>query len=221
MSEKKIIRVLVADDHPLMRDALCAAIEDEADLQVIATAMNGIEAVAKTLALKPDVTVMDLLMPGKTGIQAIAEIREANPEARILALTSSSEDDMVLAAIHAGALGYMLKDSQPLDVLQAIRDVGLGNSVLPPAIALKLANGVRRERSSAPPPPPVEPLTARELEVLKLIGQGVSNREIATMLFLTEGTVRTHVHNILGKLDLKSRNQAILYAVRQGLAKES
>lgn len=216
MSEKKIIRVLVADDHPLMRDAICTAIEDEVDLEVIGTAVNGNEAVAQTLALKPDVTVMDLLMPGKTGLEAIAEIRAVDPDAHILALTSSSEDEMVLAAIHAGALGYMLKDSQPADVLQAIRDVGLGNSVLPPAIALKLANSVRRERVSEPPPP-IEPLTDRELEVLKLIGAGVSNREIAKKLYLSEGTVRTHVHNILGKLDLKSRNQAILYAVRQGL----
>ena len=209
-------RILVADDHPLMREALCAAIEDEADLEVIGTAANGGEAVEKTRALKPDVIVMDLLMPRKSGLEAIAEIRAENPDAQILALTSSTEDEMVLAAIHAGVLGYLLKDCEPGQVLEAIRQVGNGNSFLPPSIAVKLANGIRRERKPSAPAP-IEPLTERERAVLKLIGQGASNRDIAQKLILTEGTVRTHVHNILGKLGLKNRNQIILYAVREGL----
>ncbi len=211
------IRVLVVDDHPLMREALCAAIADERDMQVVGEATNGEEAVAQARALKPDVTVMDLFMPGKDGLGAIAEIKAENPAARLIALTSSTDEDLVLAAIQAGALGYLLKDSQRVELLRAIREVSRGNTFLPPPVAQKLANSVRKR----PPdqPPLVEPLTERELEVLKLIGQGASNRQIAQTLGVSEGTIRTHVHNILGKLNLENRNQALLYAVRQGISK--
>jgi DNA-binding NarL/FixJ family response regulator len=207
------IHILIADDHPLMRNALSALIEDEADLKLVGTAANGNEAVKQAVALKPDVTVLDLLMPGKSGIDALNEIRANDPDAHLLVLTSSTDDAMVLSAIQAGALGYLIKDAPPPEVLKAIREVGRGNSYLPPPVALKLAQGIRREREDAL----VEPLTEREIDVLKLIGQGASNKEIAEMLVLTEGTVRTHVHNILGKLGLKHRTQAVLYAVREGL----
>jgi two-component system, NarL family, response regulator LiaR len=214
MSKNKT-RVLIADDHPLMRDALTALIEDEADLELAGTATDGIQAVRQAIALAPDIVVLDLMMPGKSGLEAIDEICASDPDAHILVLTSSTDDAMVLSAIHAGALGYLIKDAQPPEVLAAIRQVGSGNSYLPPPIALKLAQSVRRERDAAP----VEPLTEREREVLKLIGQGSSNKETAETLVLTEGTVRTHVHNILGKLGLKHRTQAVLYAVREGLVK--
>ncbi len=209
---RRVIRVLICDDHPLMRNALSSMIEDEADLKVADTATNGTEAVEKAIALKPDMTIMDLQMPGKSGIDAINEIRAREPEAHILVLTSSTDDALVLSAIHAGALGYLIKDSQPPEVLKAIREVGQGNSYLPPAIALKLAKSIHREREQAL----VEPLTEREIDVLKLIGQGLSNKEIAEKLILSEGTVRTHVHNILDKLGLQHRTQAVLYAVREG-----
>jgi NarL family two-component system response regulator LiaR len=210
------IRVLIADDHPLMRNALSALLQDEADLKLVGTAANGNEAVKQAGALKPDVTVLDLMMPDKSGIDALNEIRANDPDAHVLVLTSSTDDAMVLAAIHAGALGYLIKDALPPEVLKAIREVGRGNSYLPPPVALKLAQSIRREREDAP----VEPLTERELDVLKLIGQGSSNKEIAETLVLTEGTVRTHVHNILGKLGLKHRTQAVLYAVREGIVKQ-
>ncbi len=209
------ITVLIADDHPLMRNALVAMIEDDDRLQVVGTAADGIQAAAQAQALKPDVTLLDLQMPGKNGIEVIAEVRAADPDAAFLVFTSSTDDAMVLAAIHAGALGYLVKDAQPPEVLAAIHQVGRGNSYLPPAIALKLVRSVRREREEAP----VEPLTDREREVLKCIGEGASNKEIADKLVLTEGTVRSHVHNILGKLGLKHRTQAVLYAVREGLVK--
>lgn len=215
-SKESILRVLLADDHPLMREALCAAIEDESDLRVVGEAANGAEAIQLWSKLKPDVVVMDLFMPGVDGLQAINQIREQDPQARILVLTSSIDESMVVAAVQAGVLGYALKDSQRTELLEAIRQVGAGKSFLPPEVALKLANGVRRQGKAAAAPP-VEPLTDREQEVLKLIGQGKSNREIAHQLNLTEGTVRTHVHNILGKLGLENRNQVILYAIRQGI----
>ncbi len=211
-----LLRVLVVDDHPLMREALCAAIEDELDMQVAGEAANGVEAVQKARALHPDVTVMDLFLPKESGLEAMAEIKAADPQARFLVLTSSAEEETVFAAIQAGALGYLLKDSKRLELLQAIREVGQGNSYLSPDVAVKLANGVRR-RGKPSAPPLVEPLTDREHQVLKWVGQGASNREIAQRLSLTEGTVRTHVHNILGKLGLINRNQAILYAVSQGI----
>lgn len=210
-----IIRVLLADDHPLMREALVAAIEDEADMQVVGAATNGQEAVQLAQTLNPDVIVMDLFMPGMDGLHAIAEIRAHDPQARILVLTSSIDENMVVAAVQAGVLGYVLKDSQRTELLVAIREVGQGKPHLPPEVALKLANGVRRHGANAASP--TEPLTDREEEVLKLIGQGASNRDIAQKLNLTEGTVRTHVHNILGKLGLTNRNQAILHAIREGL----
>jgi two-component system, NarL family, response regulator LiaR len=218
MTSEKVpqTRILVVDDHPLMREALCAVIEDEADLKVIGEATNGIEAIQRAQALNPDVIVMDIFLPGKSGLEAIAEIKAQNPSARILALTSSTDENTVLAAVQAGVLGYLLKDSNRGQLLNAIRQVSQGNSFLSPDAALKLANSVRRQGKQATTAP-VEPLTERELEVLRLVGRGASNREIAQALNLTEGTVRTHVHNILGKLGLANRNQALLYAVRQGL----
>ncbi len=209
------LRILVVDDHPLMREAICAAIEDERDMRVVAEAASGTEAVQKANSLHPDVTIMDLYLPNISGLEAITSIIAADPTARILVLTSSTDDENVLAALEAGALGYMLKDSRRLELLQAIRAVGRGDSYVSPDVAVKLANGVRRRGQTAEQPP-YEPLTEREQQVLRWLGKGASNREIAQALCLTEGTVRTHVHNILGKLGLTNRHQAILYAVREG-----
>lgn len=212
-----MIRVLLVDDHPLMREAIAMAIEDESDMQVIGEAANGVDAIERVRELKPDVTIMDLALPRKSGLEAIAEIHAHDPHARILALTSSTEDEMVLKAVQAGVMGYLMKDSQHDELLLCIRQIATGNSFFPPHIARKLANSVRGARpiQSATP---VEPLTERELDVLRLIGEAASNRQIAQTLSVSEGTVRTHVHNILSKLGLENRNQAILYAIREGIS---
>jgi NarL family two-component system response regulator LiaR len=158
---------------------------------------------------------LDLVMPRKDGIEAIGEIKGENPEARILVLTSFAEDDRVFPAIKAGALGYLLKDSSPQELLQAIREVYRGESSLHPTIARKL---VRELSQPSDLPATEEPLTEREVEVLGLVARGLSNQEIADRLVVSERTVRTHVSNILGKLHLANRTQAALYAVREGLA---
>ena len=205
-------RVLVVDDHPLMRDALRSAIDDEDDLTVVGEAVNGAEAVRLADTLRPNVIVMDLYLPVKDGLTATAEIVRLRPATRILALTSSTEDGKVLEAIQAGAVGFLLKDTKRTELLEAIREVARGHTWLPPSAAQKLVIGLRRERER--PSIRVEPLTEREREVVKLIGEGATNRDIAERLTISEGTVRTHVHNILGKLELESRNQLILYALK-------
>jgi NarL family two-component system response regulator LiaR len=210
-----MIRLLIADDHPIVRQGLRALTDDQPDMQVIAEAADGIEAVEQARRLKPDVILLDLMIPRQDGVQAISEIKREQPEARILVLTSYFEDDHVFPAIKAGALGYLLKDSPPQELLQAIRDIAQGQSALHPAIALKVIHELNR-----PPdlPPTAAPLTAREMQVLTLVGQALSNTEIAERLTISERTVGTHISNILGKLHLASRTQAALYALKQGLA---
>jgi NarL family two-component system response regulator LiaR len=208
------IRLLIADDHTLVRAGLCALISTEPGMEVVGEAADGIEVVLKARSLRPDIILLDLVMPRQGGIEAIAEIKAEDPEARILVLTSFADDDKVFPAIKAGALGYLLKDSSPRQLLQAIRDVHRGESSLDPAIARKLI----RELNQPPDLPRTEdPLTAREAEVLRLVAQGLSNQEIADRMVVSERTVRTHVSNILDKLHLANRTQAALYAVRKGL----
>jgi NarL family two-component system response regulator LiaR len=210
------IQLLIADDHPIVRKGLRALMEDQPDIQVIAEAADGQEAVERARQFKPDVILLDLMMPGKDGLYAIGEIKREQPDARILVLTSYFEDDQVFPAIKAGALGYLLKDSAPQELLQAIRDIARGQSALHPAIALKV---IRELNHPSALPPTSDPLTERELEVLTLLGQGMSNAEIAARLTISERTVGTHISNILGKLHLASRTQAALYALKQGLAR--
>ena len=208
------IRLLIADDHTLVRAGLCALISTEPGMEVVGEAADGIEVVLKARSLRPDIILLDLVMPRQGGIEAIAEIKAEDPEARILVLTSFADDDKVFPAIKAGALGYLLKDSSPQQLLQAIRDVHRGESSLDPVIARKLI----RELNQPPDLPRTEdPLTAREAEVLRLVAQGLSNQEIADRMVVSERTVRTHVSNILDKLHLANRTQAALYAVREGL----
>ena len=210
------IQLLIADDHPIVRKGLRALMEDQPDIQVIAEAADGQEAVERARQFKPDVILLDLMMPGKDGLYAIGEIKREQPDARILVLTSYFEDDQVFPAIKAGALGYLLKDSAPQELLQAIRDIARGQSALHPSIALKVIRELNHPSSL---PPTSDPLTERELEVLTLLGQGMSNAEIAARLTISERTVGTHISNILGKLHLASRTQAALYALKQGLAR--
>jgi NarL family two-component system response regulator LiaR len=181
----------------------------------VGEAEDGVEAVLKAHSLQPDVILMDLVMPRKDGIEAIREIKGENPRARILVLTSFAEDEKVFPAIRAGALGYLLKDSSPQELVRAIRDVHRGESSLHPTIARKL---VRELRQQPPELPPTEkPLTERELEVLCLVARGLSNQQVGTKLDISERTVGTHVSNILSKLHLANRTQVALYALQEGL----
>ncbi len=209
------IRILIADDHAIVREGLRALIGTKPDMDLVGEAADGVEAVLKARSLRPDVILLDLVMPRKDGIEAIGEIKRENPKARILVLTSFAEDEKVFPAIQSGALGYLLKDSSPQELLQAIRQVYRGESSLHPAIARKLIRELNRPSDL---PATEEPLTEREVEVLILVARGLSNQEIAERLVVSERTVRTHVSNILGKLHLANRTQAALYAVREGLA---
>lgn len=215
MSDVKI-RVLLADDHPVVRRGVSALIDTQTDLEVAGEANNGREAVQKARLLQPDVILIDLMMPEMDGIQAIAEIKREQPAARILVLTSFYDDEQVFPAIKAGAAGYILKDSPPQELLKALRDVARGQSSLHPAIAMKLIREINQ-----PPdlPRTADPLTGRELEVLRLLAQGMGNDEIARALVVSERTVGTHVSSILSKLHLANRTQAALYALREGIAR--
>jgi NarL family two-component system response regulator LiaR len=212
------IRILIADDHAIVREGLRALIATEPGLELVAEASDGVEAVQKAQALKPDVILLDMMMPRKDGLGAISDMIQENPNAKILVLTSFAEDDKVFPAIKAGALGYLLKDSSPQELLHAIRNVYLGEASLHPTIARKLM----RELNHPPNPnlpPTTDPLTEREVEVLRLVAQGLSNDDIAERLVVSERTIRTHVSHILDKLHLANRTQMALYAVREGIAK--
>jgi NarL family two-component system response regulator LiaR len=213
MSEK--IRILIADDHAIVREGLRALLATGPDLELVAEATDGIQAVTKTRALKPDVILLDLMMPRMDGVEAITEIKKEWQEARIIVLTSFSDDEKVFSAIRSGALGYLLKDSSPQDLLHAIHTVANGEGFLSPTIASK----VMREINQPPKLPPTkDPLTERENEILQLVAQGLTNDQIAEKLVVSERTVRTHVSNILAKLQLANRTQAALYALKEGLA---
>lgn len=208
------IRVLLCDDHAIVRKGIGALLTTQTDIQVVGEASDGKEAIAQAQALQPDVILMDLMMPQIDGIEATRQITALQPNAHILVLTSFAADDKVFPAIKAGALGYLLKDSGPTELLQAIRQVARGEPSLEPTIARKVLFELHH-----PPKAPLtpDPLTERELEVLKLVSQGLSNREIADRLVITERTVCTHMSNILAKLHLASRTQAALYALKEGL----
>jgi NarL family two-component system response regulator LiaR len=209
------IRVLIVDDHAIVRKGLTVLLATEPDIKVVGEAQDGQEAVEKAASLKPDVALMDLVMPRMDGIEATRRITEAHPKTKILVLTSFAADDKVFPAVKAGALGYLLKDSSPEELLEAIHRVHRGEPSLESAIARKVLHEISHPSAAKPTS---DPLTEREMEVLRLIAQGLSNKEIASKIFIAEWTVRTHVSNILGKLHLASRTQAALYALRSGLA---
>jgi len=212
---KTPIRMLLVDDHAIVRKGIRALLAEIDDIEVVGEASDGQEAVTQALATNPDLILMDLVMPVMGGIEAIQRIIGAEPSARILVLTSFAADDKVFPAIKAGALGYLLKDSEPADLVEAIRQVYRGEPSLDPAIARKVLQEIRQPPAQPPTP---EPLTAREMEVLRLVARGMSNPEIARQLTVTEATVRSHVSHILDKLHLANRVQAALYAVQEGLA---
>ena len=207
------IRVLIADDHAIVRKGLCALLATEPGIEVIGEAGDGQEAIAQAQSLEPDVILMDLVMPRTDGPEAIRQLADGGSKARILVLTSFAADDQVFRSLKAGALGYLLKDADPEELVAAIRRVGRGESALHPAIAHKLVRELAGPRDRAGP----ARLTDRETEVLKLVARGESNRAIAARLSISEATVRTHMSRILSKLELESRTQAVLYALREGL----
>ena len=211
----KSIRLLICDDHAVVRRGLRSLVGVKAEMELVGEAVDGDEAVVMAKKLKPDVIIMDLIMPRKDGVTAITEIKKKNQNAKILVLTSFSDDKNVFSAIKAGASGYLLKDSSPEELLQAIHDVHAGKSSLHPVIAQKVIQEMHQPTDL---PPTDDPLSAREVEVLQNVAQGMSNQEIARTLKIKEGTVRIHVGNILNKLQLANRTQAALYALREGLA---
>jgi NarL family two-component system response regulator LiaR len=209
------IKVLVVDDHPVVRQGLRVFLKLQETIDLVGEAADGTEAMAKVRELFPDVVLMDLVMPEVDGVAAIREIRKISPKTQVLVLTSFADDERVFSSIEAGALGYLMKDASPQDVIQAIQDVFEGKPVLHPEIAKKLMHEV----SSAHEEPLIERLTPREREVLMLIVKGYSNQEMACELMISEKTVKTHVSNILSKLHLADRTQAAVYALREGLVK--
>ena len=211
MTDPTQIRVLIVDDHAVVRTGLKVFLDLQPDMEVVGEAADGSEGVAMARRLEPDVILMDLLMPNMDGITAIGRIKAERPETEIVTMTSFIEEDKVTAALEAGASGYVLKDAEAEEVAAAVRAAFAGEVHLDPAVARLLAQRMRQRKS--PNESTAEPLTDREKDVLNLLGQGMSNKEIGTALFITERTARTYVSNILGKLGLASRTQAALYAV--------
>ncbi len=210
-----MIRILVCDDHPVVREGLVMMLGTQPDMEVVGEAGDGLEAVERAAQFHPDVELMDLEMPRLDGPEAIRRIHEANPQARILVLTAYDTDERILQAVQAGARGYLLKGVPRDEIFQAVRVVEAGGSLLQPAVATKLLN--RFSRGKVGPAP--EGLTERELDVLVLVARGLSNGEIASALFLTEATVKTHLTHILAKLDVRDRVHAVILAYETGLVR--
>jgi len=211
----KKIRILVVEDQNVVREGLVAILSYQTDMEVVGEAEDGIRAVEVARRTKPDVILLDMLMPRQDGLVTIPKLRLAVPESRILVLSSFAESDRVFQAIKAGALGYMLKDSTRVQLLQAIRDIASGHAQLQPSMAMKVIHEFSQPSEGAVMN---QSLTRRELEALRLIARGYSNQEIATSLVVHERTIAKYVSNILNKLHVSNRTQAALYAIREGLA---
>lgn len=213
-----MIRVLIADDHHVVRRGLLFFLKTQKDIEVVGEAKNGLEAVELVEALQPDIVLMDLVMPEMDGIQATKKIKSRWPNIAILMLTSFSDKDHVLPAIEAGAAGYQLKDIEPDDLVSSIRQIINGENIIHPAATSQLEETLREEENL---PHVKNVLTPRERDVLAELTKGKSNREIASSLFVTEKTVKTHISNIFTKLEVQDRTQAALYAVKHGLTEGS
>lgn len=205
------ISVIIVDDHAIVRQGLRTYLDLQPDIEVVGEAANGSEAIALARETLPDIVLMDLVMPNTDGVEATRAITVLSPSTRVIVLTSFSEDEKVFASIKAGAQGYLMKDVLPAELVRAIRTVHRGEAQLDPEIARKLM----QEFTNPQPTTPKHDLTERELEVLRLIAQGKSNKDISDELVLSEKTVKTHVSNILQKLHLSDRTQAAVYALRQ------
>lgn len=215
------VRVLLVDDQRLFRDGLATLLSVRPEVAVVGEAANGLEALERVAALRPQVVLMDLRMPVLSGVEAIRRLRIAYPQVQVVALTTFDDDDDVFEALRAGAVGYLLKDVSAEVLVEAVRAAAKGESFLHPAVARKVvAEFSRLAEVGAPTPitdPPVETLSGRELQVLRLVAAGSSNKEIALALQLAEGTVKNHVTNVLGKLGVRDRTQAALQAKALGL----
>ena len=211
----KKIRILVVDDESVVREGVVAILSYQNDIEVVAQAENGLQALEVARKTKPDVILLDMVMPKQDGLETIPKLKEIVPDARILVLTSFAEADRVYQTIKAGALGYLLKDSTRVQLLQAIRDVAKGQASIHPSVALKVIHDIDHPSELMYT---ADPLTPRELDTLRLIARGLSNQEIAEALQVHERTVAKYVSNVLDKLHLANRTQAALYAIREGLA---
>ncbi len=209
------IRVLVVEDQSLVREGMVAILSHQPDIEVVGEAQDGIEAVQVARKSKPDVILLDMVMPRQDGLTTIPKLKEIIPAAKILVLSSFAESNRVYQAVKTGALGYMLKDTPRVQLLQAIRDVAKGQASIHPSIAMKVINDFENKSGNNES---VDHLTNREMETLRLIARGMSNQEIATTLVVHERTIAKYVSSILNKLHLVNRTQAALYAIREGLA---
>ena len=215
MSE--IIKILIADDHPVVREGLISMIKRESDFQVVGEAINGVEAVRKTRELKPDIVLMDLRMPELDGVEAIRQISSSDPSIKFIILTTFSDDEYIFRGIEVGARAYLLKDAPREDLFKAIRAVNRGESLIQPVVASKVLS--RFAELSRQVQTPTELLSEREIEVLKLVAQGNANKEIAAELNITDSTVKTHVSSIFQKLNARDRTDAVMQAVKRGIIK--
>jgi DNA-binding NarL/FixJ family response regulator len=209
MNDDAPIRLLIVDDHPIVREGLRAAFDGESGFTVVGEAADGAEAIARTAALHPDVVLMDLRMPGTDGVTAIRRLLQDDPKLPILVLTTFDTDADLLPAIEAGAVGYLLKDAPTMELLDAVRAAGQGKTVLSPAIVTRLMGQVRKPAPGA--------LSPRELQVLKLVADGASNREAARALFISEASIKTHLVHIFNKLGVRDRAGAVGKAYRHNL----
>ena len=208
MNQARFIRVLVAEDHEIVRDGICAIVNQQEDMRVVAEADNGTKAVQKYREHQPDVVLMDLRMPAIEGVEAIAQIKSEFPTAKIIILTTYDTDEDIYRGLQAGAKGYLLKDTSAEDLATAIRTVNQGKKYVPQELAMKLAERITTSE-----------LTNREMEVLRLLTKGNSNQEIGSILKITEGTVKFHVNNILSKLNVSDRTQAVIVSLKRGLTR--
>jgi len=214
------IRVVIADDHPVVREGFSAIVDVEDDIEVVGQATDGLEAVRLAGELRPDVVLMDLVMPNLDGVAAIEQIRAALPDTQVLILTTYADDEHIMAGIQAGARGYLLKDALPDELVQAIRIVAAGGSLLQPAVAARVLDrlsALMEGERKPEPPPPAPLLTDREQEILTLLARGARNRDIAGTLFISERTVKVHVANLMDKLEARTRTEAVARAIKLGL----
>lgn len=211
------IRILVADDHPVVRDGLVTMLNTQEDFQVVGQSSNGAETVKQAVQLRPDVVLMDLEMPQMDGVEALRRIRASQADAKVIVFTAFDTDERILNAVQAGARGYLLKGAPREEIFKAIRVVGQGGSLLEPVVATKLMRQVAHNEQPENQHALLEPLTSREKEVLHLLAQGMTNKEIASELFITERTVKFHVSSILRKLDRGNRTEAVRTALELGL----
>lgn len=221
------IRILLADDHPILREGLRAVLETQPDFEVIAEAANGIEAVRLALTMQPDILLLDLEMPQMDGVETIRRLRQQQPNSRIIVFTAFDNDERIIHAVQAGANGYLLKEAPRDEIFNAIRITLAGGSLLQPVVASKLLRHMGHQpitgsagatyNHTTQPAPPFEPLTEREIEVLNLLAQGMPNKEIAAQLVISERTAKFHVSSIMGKLGATNRTEAVSLAAQKGL----